>query len=71
MSSRGRGIRGQLSSRAQPAGDLRMDAVMRTLKEIGNLIGQRTQERAATIIQAAEGVVATAANNNNGNQRQR
>ncbi|XP_056160854.1 uncharacterized protein LOC130135473 [Syzygium oleosum] len=47
-----------------------MDAIMRILEEIGNLIGRQTQERAATIAQAAEAAVAASINNNNGNQGQ-
>ncbi|XP_056162982.1 uncharacterized protein LOC130136736 [Syzygium oleosum] len=46
-----------------------MDAVMRTLEEIGNLMGRQAQERAATIAQAAE-AAATPAVANNGNQGQ-
>ncbi|XP_056160994.1 uncharacterized protein LOC130135555 [Syzygium oleosum] len=54
----------------RPVEDPRMEVVMRTLEQIGNLIGQQTQERAATIAQVAEAAVAAAANNNNGNQGQ-
>ncbi|XP_056175571.1 uncharacterized protein LOC130140384 [Syzygium oleosum] len=58
------GTRGQSSAMGQEARDPRLDAVIQTLQEIGNLMGRQAQERAANIAQAA---AAAAVNGNQAN----
>ncbi|XP_030444853.2 uncharacterized protein LOC115667413 [Syzygium oleosum] len=66
MNTRGRGTRGESSSRARTAEDPRVDGVLRALEAIGQLIGLQTQERTAAATAAAE-AAAVAAQNNPGN----
>ncbi|XP_056177407.1 uncharacterized protein LOC130140871 [Syzygium oleosum] len=54
----------------QEARDPRMEEVIQTLHEIGNIMGRQAQERAATIAQATEAAATAAVNGNNANQRQ-
>ncbi|XP_030451957.1 uncharacterized protein LOC115673848 [Syzygium oleosum] len=64
------GTRGQSSAMGREARDPRLDAVIQTLQEIGNLMGRQAQERAANIAQATEAATTAAVNGNQANQGQ-
>ncbi|XP_030470119.1 uncharacterized protein LOC115688441 [Syzygium oleosum] len=64
------GTRGQSSAMSQETRDPRLDAIIQTLQEIGNLMGRQAQERAANIAQAAEAAATAAVNGNQANQGQ-
>ncbi|XP_056161223.1 uncharacterized protein LOC115662164 [Syzygium oleosum] len=64
------GTRGQSSAMGQEARDPRLDAVIQTLQEIGNLMGRQAQERAANIAQVAEAAATATVNGNQAHQGQ-
>ncbi|XP_030460042.1 uncharacterized protein LOC115680381 [Syzygium oleosum] len=64
------GTRGQSSVMGQETRDPRLDAVIQTLQEIGNLMGRQAQERAANIAQVAEAAAIAVVNGNQATQGQ-
>ena len=66
MSRRGRKEpQGQLSAVGIEDTDPRMEDVIRTLEEIGHIMGMQAQKRAAAFARAAEVAATTAVNGNN------
>ncbi|XP_056167283.1 uncharacterized protein LOC130138154 [Syzygium oleosum] len=58
--SRGKGSRGQSSTRGRGTGDPRIDGVIQAMQEIGNVVERQAQERTAAIAQAVEAAAAAA-----------